>query len=254
LRRKNLNGFNSGDKQFGVTSKTDIINALGKINGWKRYLEIGTTTTGNYYKQIDRSQFEVCERLLYNCPQNYADGMDIDFRSENLEISGCLSEIKKLNRRYDVILADPWHEYATSYRDIREAFKLLNVGGALVVHDCFPTNEKLTTPVFREGSWCGVTYKAYLDFVLRSHELTYYTVDVDYGCGVIRKKSLLQSIFAKLRSAAIYISKEEQTQRNLAHLWRMLGDDYRAVFGFFSVHSSALLQLKTAGEFLQAET
>jgi len=31
-----------------------------------------------------------------------------------------------------------------------------------------------------------VAYKAFLDFVIRSHAVEDFTVDTDYGCGVIR--------------------------------------------------------------------
>ena len=46
-------------------------------------------------------------------------------------------------------------------------------------------NEGVASPSPIAGEWCGVSYKAFLDFVLDRNDLDYCTVDIDYGCGVI---------------------------------------------------------------------
>ena len=107
---------------------------------------------------------------MYYCPAGYEDGLAIDFRTEGMNIGECISEISAKGLRYDIILVDPFHDYASSYRDLAAAFDLLDAGGMLVVHDCRPPNIAAATPEFIEGEWCGVTYKAYLDFVFARPE------------------------------------------------------------------------------------
>lgn len=70
----------------------------------------------------------------------------------------------------------------------------------MVVHDCSPPDEALTSPDFVPGEWCGVTYRAYLDFVLARRDLRYLTVDTDYGCGVVRKLKPRAAGFPPCRS------------------------------------------------------
>ena len=167
--------------------KVDIVHLLADRYACRRYLDLATPTTGNYYSAIDRSRFEACRRLMYRCPADYADGLAIDYRCADLDIAPALAAIQADGRRFDLMLVDPFHTYAASARDLAAAFALLEPGGALVVHDCLPPNEALAVPHFKPGAWCGVTYKAFLDFVLARRDLRYLTVDADYGCGVIRK-------------------------------------------------------------------
>jgi hypothetical protein len=71
--------------------------------------------------------------------------------------------------------------------DLVEGFRLIRQGGTLVVHDCLPPRSENAVPNYIQGEWCGVSYQAYVDFISERHDLAVYTVDTDYGCGVIRK-------------------------------------------------------------------
>ena len=82
---------------------------------------------------------------------------------------------------------DGWHTYDCTIRDLTLAYDLLADGGVLVVHDCLPPTELMASPAWVPGSWCGVVYKAFLDFVLARNDLDYCTVNLDYGCGIIVK-------------------------------------------------------------------
>ena len=129
---------------------------------------------------------------MYRCPPEFdKDGLPIDFRSPDLDISECLRAVRASGIKYDAILVDPFHEYQPSARDIRDAFGLLAPAGTMIVHDCFPREEKIAGPDYVKGEWCGVTYKAYLDFVLARRDLIFCTVDTDYGCGVVRYDAAL---------------------------------------------------------------
>ena len=76
---------------------------------------------------------------------------------------------------------DGWHTYDCTIRDLTLAYDLLADSGALVVHDCLPPTELMASPVWIPGSWCGVAYKAFFDFVLARNDFDYRTVNVDYG-------------------------------------------------------------------------
>jgi SAM-dependent methyltransferase len=212
--------------------KMDIINTLAARFGYRRYLEFATRTTGLEYRRIDRGRFAECRRLLYNMPDEFADGLPIDYRAAGLDIAIPLAAIAREGRRFDVILVDPYHEYQQSRRDLETALALLAPGGALVVHDCLPPNEELAQPHFREGAWCGVTYKAFVDFVIAHRELRYVTVDTDYGCGIVRKAA--PSLAVRLRRA---FGRPEFAR------WRRFGDDYAAAWRYFAVHHKSLLDL-----------
>ena len=111
----------------------------------------------------------------------------IAFRSENQDISECVAELRRRDARYDIILVDPFHDYACSYRDIGLALLLLKDNGSIVVHDVLPPSAgEIISPTFVRGSWCGVTFMAFIDFLMKQ-DLQFRTVDCDFGCGIIRK-------------------------------------------------------------------
>ena len=232
-------------------TKADLINELSAIHGYRKYLEICTPTTGNMYSGIDRARFSTCHRLMYRCPAEFNDGLPIDFRSSNLDISECVKGIRARELKYDVILVDPFHEYEPSARDLREAVNLLNPTGTIIVHDCFPRDAAIAGPEFIVGDWCGVTYKAYLDFMLANKSLLFCTVDTDYGCGVIRRNVSL-SVFQRIaRRASRMIARDDR--RYVAGQWMRAGDDYDATFKLLQAHSKPLLNLVTVDEFLTGE-
>jgi Methyltransferase domain len=222
-----------------VYGKVDIVHRLAERFGYRRYLEIATSTTGNFYHLIDRSRFDDCRRLLYNSPPDFSDGYPIDYSSQTLEISGPLAAIAAEGRRFDIMLVDPYHTYKTSRRDLEASWTLLERGGAMVVHDCLPPSENIAQPDFTPGPWCGVTYKAYLDFVLAHPGVRYAAVDTDYGCGIVRKS---------IPSCAALLRRYRQ-RREIAE-WRRLGDDYSAVWRFFEAHRKSLLKVIDVNAFL----
>ena len=226
-------------------TKMEIIGHLAARHGFSRYLELCTATTGNLYDRLDRTVLTTAHRLIYNCPADFDDGLGVDFRAEGFDIDSCLSEIRIRGQRYDIILVDPFHDYACSWRDLAAAFELVEAGGFLVVHDCLPADRAMAAPEYSTGEWCGVTYKAYLDFVV-SRRLDYQTVDTDYGCGIIRKPRL-RDLWARARGLLA-----SRRHRGLWQEWRAIGDDFDRAFSFLEAHKEPLLRLIGAEEFLAA--
>ncbi|MEP7029541.1 MAG: hypothetical protein ABI830_01265 [Pseudolabrys sp.] len=224
-------------------TKVDIVNELAAIHGYRTYLEICTPSTGNMYSGIDRARYSICHRLMYRCPAEFDDGWPIDLRRSSLDIADCVAAVRAKGLKYDVILVDPFHEYETSARDLREAVDLLTADGTIIVHDCFPRDQAITSPHYIDGAWCGVTYKAYLDFVLASEELMFCTIDADYGCGVIRRAAPLRVSQCSARD----------DRGEVVSQWKRAGKDYDAAFTLLQTHAKPLLNLVTVAEFLNGE-
>jgi hypothetical protein len=233
-----------------VMRKTDIIHLLAMQAGYKHYLEVCTATTGNFCRAIDKTRFLTCRRLMYNCPSNFDDGLPIDCRRDDFDIGPCLDELRLNREHFDICLIDGYHSYACALRDISEIYSLLADGGALVVHDCLPLSATIASPTWIPGEWCGVSYKAFLDFVVRRDDIDYYTIDTDYGCGVIVKNRRLLARVTRVSQRVhrrLFHAKREQVIAG----WLEIGDDFDRAFDYFNAHRVTLLQLLSTEQFLQ---
>lgn len=217
--------------------KFEIANALVPKYGYRTYLEICTPMTGGTFRRTRSSQLRTCHRMMYRCPQDFADGGEITFRSPNEQIEGLLPE----GAQYDLVFVDAWHTYACASRDLAFAFSLLSPGGTLLVHDCSPPSKEVAAPEFDQCPWCGVTYCAFLDLVCVQPGIDYRVVDTDYGCGIVRKSG------PGGKGAA-------PRERQILDQWR-LQRAARAldVFDFFAQHRRELLNLVSVDQFLAQE-
>jgi hypothetical protein len=213
--------------------KYEIVNTLIAKNRYRRYLEIGTPLAGFRFSRIDRTNLSLCHRLMYRCPASFQDGAEITFRSQDDRISQLINPAMS----YDLIFIDAHHTLECSLRDLQAALDMLSPEGAIVAHDCCPTRKSAATPWFHPGSWTGVTYCAYIDFVLSHPDLDYYTVDSDFGCGVIKR--------------ATSADAPRPTASNpLATLWHSERARQPDIFDFFRQHRKELLHLISIKDFL----
>jgi Methyltransferase domain len=227
--------------------KLDIVQHMAAARQYRRYLEISTTTTGFRFTAAREAGFEDCVRCVYKCSEEFSDGEPIHFRSADLDISACVSAIGARGSSFDVVFVDPHHTYECSLRDLREAFALIADGGALVVHDCDPPTKRFAGPDFVPGPWCGTTYKAFIDFVLGREDLEYCTVDTDFGCGVIIKRS------SGPRPRALPAADDARPAgRQLIANWRAVGNNFDAAFDLFARERASLLQLVSVDSFRNA--
>ena len=218
--------------------KIGILEYLSKLRGYRNYLEICTPTTGGQFARIDRSHFDVCHRLMYRCPVDFTDGLNIEFRAPDLDIGHCIADIHHGGFRYDIMLVDPWHEYESSLRDMQVALSLLTDTGSIVVHDCCPPTDNIISPKFVPGAWCGVTFIAYVDFVAQNDGIEYRTVDTDFGCGVIQRSHI------SVKANRFFMFRES---------WNAVRYDSSAAFRFVQKHRYALLNLVSVEEFIRTE-
>jgi len=93
------------------------------------------------------------------------------------------------NYMYDIIFVDGMHLYDYVLRDINNSLKHLNPKGVIVVHDCNPKKKNLVRPYeeYNGGPWCGTVWQAIAHLRMKRGDLQICVVDIDYGCGIIKK-------------------------------------------------------------------
>jgi hypothetical protein len=218
--------------------KYEIINALITKYKYKSYLEICTPTTGRRFRRVCREKLETCHLLVYRNPESSDDDGMITFQSRDEAIEHLIAP----GSQYDLVFADSWHTYACTARDIALAFSLVKPGGILVVHDCAPQHKERSSPEFRPDGWTGVSYCAYVDFLLANPGLAYYTVDTDFGCGVVRKDS-----------RAPGWTPQYALTSTAAEQWRRERSRNANMFDVFEKYKRELLNLISVEEFLALE-
>ena len=219
------------------------MNELARIHGYRSILEISTARSGYNYDRLDRSRFEVCRRLSYLTPDDWADGAPIDYRSCDRDTSECLRQIRVQGLRFDIVFVDACHEYESTRGDMQDALDLVTDNGVIVMHDCLPDDAAICTPTRGDLSgWYGVTYKAYLDTLLARTDLWYCTVDTDSGCGMISSN----------RKTSLYKHAIDGDETRI-RAWRDVSDNYDAAFRLYERDKNALMNVVTVNEFLTAE-
>ena len=155
----------------------DIINALIRKNGYKRYLEIGT--------QADKCLYLVnCE---YKCGVDPEPVLHYDNNSNEFHKMTSDEYFRQNKDKYDIVFVDGLHENNQVRRDIQNSLQILSPGGTIVVHDCNPKEEiNQRVPMPHVGSWNGDVWKAWIWF-RHLGMLEMFVVDADEGCGVIRR-------------------------------------------------------------------
>ena len=222
--------------------KSDVINVLGKKYEYSSFLGISVTTTGKQHALVSEQIFSRKYLLIYDAEaKNIGIEESPTFRTAMKNSSEIISTIQSISghESYDLVFIDPYHSYENSYEDIVGAFSLVKDGGALVIHDCNPPTEISAGPTFTGGEWCGLTYWAFIDFVIGRSGIRYTTLDADYGCGIIFKDT----------------SARPDTNVVFEHKWVTacnLGE--KARFRFFDMHRRELLHLTTISEFVRNES
>jgi hypothetical protein len=150
-------------------------------------LFVRTPTTGEWLDKLLINNNNIT-RILYNTNiiQKYT------FHKSTTIIDSIYLENKLnyLNKKFDLICIDPFHEYTYSKRDLFFLSSLLTEKGILICHDCFPPNKDMASPKFKTGSWCGETYVAFVEFAYNNPNLFYGILNIDTGIGIISKIQL----------------------------------------------------------------
>jgi Methyltransferase domain len=225
--------------------KYDIVTALARRRGLSSLLEISTATTGFTFGTVDRGVFRTAHRLAYNTPAADDDGQEYTYRTSAAKSYELLSAIRAAPQAkpiYDVVFVDSFHTYHCSMTDLHGAWLVTRPGGVIIVHDCNPTDPNIVQPNYKEGSWCGVTYQAFIEFTLTKPSLHFYTVDADMGCGVLMKPPCLEPPTRDVRRI-----------ETLQFEWSQVRDDDEARYSYFDRHRAGLLNLISVEAFQELE-
>ena len=172
-------------------NRYDIINQFISDRGYQRYLEIGTKR-GDCLTRVNapvRISVDPDPRSVASYVMTSDDFFNMAKIYPSMEHEFCP----------DIIFIDGLHEHNQVWRDINNSLSILSPGGVIILHDCLPTSEKMqeyhTEP--QDALWTGDVWKA---FVKARAELPYelYTIDADFGCGIIDTRVRKHSATASL--------------------------------------------------------
>lgn len=172
-------------------NRYDIINQFISDRGYQRYLEIGTKR-GDCLTRVAaavRISVDPDPRSV----ASYVMTSD-EFFEKTKWVPSMENEFTP-----DIIFIDGLHEHNQVWRDINNSLSILSPGGVIILHDCLPTSEKMQEyhTESQDALWTGDVWKA---FVKARAELPYelYTIDADFGCGIIDTRVKKRSATASL--------------------------------------------------------
>lgn len=154
-----------------MRTRTELINKLIQTNKYKTFLEIGTNTGHNFNAII--AEYKVSVDPDQSTPATYHETSD-SFFDRNKE-------------KFDIIFIDGLHEADQVYRDIVNALKFLNEGGAIVCHDMNPLSYAAQLVPRIQRVWNGDCWRAWVRFRQERSDLNMFVLNMDHGCGVITR-------------------------------------------------------------------
>ena len=134
-----------------MKTRTEIINKLIKTNAFQSYLEIGLGDGVNFRN--------------VNCLNK--TGVDPEW-SGTWNVFGETSNQYFENLvagKFDLIFIDGLHYSDQVEKDIVNAYKCLNKGGVILVHDCNPWEKQIQRVPRETTAWTGDVWKAVFGFI-----------------------------------------------------------------------------------------
>lgn len=233
-------------------NRWDIINHFIHKYQYKSFLEIG------YYKGWSFDKVEIYYKTAVDpnpSKMPYQEKMvygEID-RGWSTDEAGELllnyeSKIYKLTSddffsqlpaetSYDIIFIDGLHEAPQVRKDIENSLAYLSPGGIIILHDMNPPKYEHTTTGI-DGCWTGDCYKAILSYGA-ARPFTYYTIDTDWGVGVLRPLKRVAEPFA---DAAMIMDARNLDYERAQQDW-----------SYFDEHRRELMNIISVEEFLKKE-
>jgi Methyltransferase domain len=159
-----------------IRTRTDVINYLIRLNGYRRYLEIGVRRPEQNFARVRAAEKEGVDPAPLG-PITHTMTSDEFFASRPDDAPG-----------YDVVLIDGLHLEAQVLRDVDGALANLSPAGTVVLHDCNPPDEPAQLEEYDGTStWNGTVWKAWAKLRMSRPDLTMFVVDTDWGVGVITR-------------------------------------------------------------------
>lgn len=205
-----------------------LILDLHRKNNYKNILFVRTHTTGGWTDDlmIDNNVTRIIYHVDKTKKNNSYNKSTISIDSADLETT-----LKSIDKKYDLIALDPFHEYYESKRDLNLLSSFLTDDGILISHDCYPKSKEMAYPHFNQGSWCGETYIAFVEFAYNNPNMFYAVLNTDTGIGIIsksyfeplknnfdtEKQKILLLLHKESNDAYTYFSENSDTIINAIH-------------------------------------
>lgn len=101
-----------------------------------------------------------------------------------------------INKKYDIIFIDGLHHSEQVDKDIKNSLEYLKEVGYILLHDCNPPEYFLQiVPRVGNDAWNGDVWKSIVKLRCEREDLEIFTIDTDWGVGVIKKGK--QDIYVK---------------------------------------------------------
>lgn len=154
-----------------MKTRTDIINFLIRKFNYKTYCEIGCDNDWNF-KNIIIDKKKGIDPNRGGTLRMTSD----DFFKQNAEF-------------YNIFFVDGLHHAEQVYRDVVNSLNFLEDGGIIVLHDCNPLNynSQIVPRPRKQKIWSGDVWKGFLKLRSEREDLEMLVVNIDYGCGIVRK-------------------------------------------------------------------
>lgn len=149
-------------------TRTELINAVIKKNGYTSYLEIGMGTGRNF-------KFIRCQNKVAVDPDQTTKAT-VHMTSDEYFASTIT--------KYDCIFSDGLHELDQARRDLINSWGFLKPGGTFMMHDTNPHSETITHVPRDSKEWCGDVYK----LACQIGNPGKFTYEGNYGVTVLKKQ------------------------------------------------------------------
>jgi len=187
----------------------DIIKHLIREHGYRSYLEIGV-------------QGKVCWDQI-ECKAKVGVEPVGDMFDDRIKSMTSDQFFDQNSMMFDIIFIDGDHDESQVSRDIINALKFINNGGAIVLHDAYPPSVDFTVS-YR----CGTVFKSIWN-IRRSDNIGIVTYTGDFGVSVIRKKSNAKKYHTNVGSYADYI-KDAKNLINICDYFSEFKDEIKKLF------------------------
>jgi hypothetical protein len=179
-----INFYPSGrceSKKISQINKSDIINQLIRQFNLTSYLECNNTSEFFFDEIICQNKF-----ITHIPKADCAKGTQSYLKFTSLAALSAQHLISK----FDLIFFDPTHIHAGIDDALQKLPLLLNPDGFLVVNNCNPRSQKITSQEEISDVWLNETYKAFSLFHQYNTQSS-FTINEDGGIGVILNHDLI---------------------------------------------------------------
>ncbi|WP_339788078.1 class I SAM-dependent methyltransferase [uncultured Imperialibacter sp.] len=184
-------------------NRKEIINRINSAWGVETYLEIGVQTGKNFLKVAAPKKIAVDPEFKIKLKRkiwyflSWIKSRFFEMTSDDF-FNNRASNIFK-EKPLDVAFIDGLHTYEQSFRDFENCFRHLSKNGIIMFHDCNPDSFEAAAPAFSPQDmkekfpkketyeWNGDVWKSIVRLRSLHPELEVFTLDCDYGIGVVRR-------------------------------------------------------------------